>query len=286
MCNSIIFVDSKGKKYTYNNILETLKRIGADEADMLFIHTDIMFGRPNPQLGRRGYLRELYNVLMGLGVKTLVFPSFSYSFCNGENYDVRNSRTSMGALIEYIRKQPGAYRSLDPILSMVAVGKGVDFLKYDIGHNALGKGSGFDLLHNEKNVKFLFFGADFSECFTYIHHIEKVLDVPYRYDQYFSGSITDYNGHSFTHEHSIHTACGGVKLKNFHALKKSLEKEGYLQVSPLGDLEIACISEKNVYKEVTRKIKENPFSFVYPYKNKDLTHNYTFGKDGERVTHC
>lgn len=285
MENKLIFTDDN-RNYTHDDILNLLKQIGANDAEILFIHTDIMFGKPNIKLGRKGYLKELYNVLLDLKVPTLIFPSFTYSFCNGKDYDVRNSRTSMGALVEYVRKQADSYRSLDPILSMVAVGEKTDLLSYEIGYNSLGEGSGFDILHREKNVKFLFFGADFSEYFTYIHHIEKIMDVPYRYDQAFWGNIIDYNGNKFRHKHSIHTSCGGVKLKNFSELKKDLEQEGYLKLSPLGALEIGCISEADVYREVCKRIQNNPYSFVHPYNESDLIHEYTFGKNGENVTHC
>lgn len=286
MDNFVLFIDSSGKEYTHKDILLSLHEIQADDAETLFIHTDVMFGKPAPQLKRKEYLDNLYNVLLEMGVKTLIFPAFSYSFCNNEDYDVRNSRTSMGALIEYIRKQRGVYRTLDPLLSFLVVGEEKELFAYNIGHNALGRGSGFDLLHKMDNIKFLFFGADFSEYFTYIHHIEKILEVPYRYDQLFSGTIIDYNGNKFYHEHYIHTACSGVKLKNFSGLKKELSDKGCLKSRPLGDLEVVCVAEQDVYKEVCDKIAKDPYSFVEPYRKSDLVHEYTFGKNGERVTHC
>lgn len=50
--------------------------------------------------------------------------------------------------------------------------------------------------------------------------------------------------------------------------------------------EVACIAERDVFAEATRRIEENPFSFVLPYTQEDLTHEYTFGKDGARISHC
>ena len=128
MDNQLLFTDSNQKKFTCQDVLERLRSIGAGDCEILFIHTDILFGRPNPELGRRGYLQALYQILLDLHVPTLIFPSFTYSFPNREVYDVRSSRTSMGALIEYIRKQPGVRRSLDPLLSMIAVGKRTDLM--------------------------------------------------------------------------------------------------------------------------------------------------------------
>ncbi len=286
MSEDYVFLDTNNRKYKKNDILQCLKGIGADQCDILFVHTDVMFGVPNPELGRKGYLQALYDVLLSLNVRTLIFPAFSYSFCNHEDYDVRNSKTSMGALIEYIRKQPNVHRSFDPLLSMIAVGENAGIVDREIGFQALGPGSGFERIHLVNDVKFLFFGADFDECFTYIHHIEKVLKVPYRYDQSFSGYIIDYDGNRFEHVHSINTQCGGVTLKNFAELKRDLMQDGILNVAKLGNLEVACASEKSIYCEVVTRIDNNPNTFVLPYTERDLTHEYMFGKNGERITHC
>ena len=42
------------------------------------------------------------------------------------------------------------------------------------------------------------------------------------------------------------------------------------------------ISGGTVYNRISKNIN----SFVEPFTEKDLTYEYTFGKNGERVTHC
>lgn len=281
-----LFTDSKKKTWTKEMVLRQLKEVGADSCQFLFIHTDLMFGMPNKQLKRKEYLQALYEILLELKVPTLMFPAFTYSFQNHEDFDVRNSRTSMGALIEFIRKQPDVYRSLDPMLSVIAVGERADIVLGDPGCHCFGPDSCFNRLHHEEGVKFLFFGADFAEYFTYIHFIEKIMDVPYRFDMCFNGIITDYDGHSYEHAHAIHTQCGGVTLAGTQEFKADLLAKGMLKTAPLGDAEVACIAERDVFAEATRWIEENPFGFVLPYTQEDLTHEYTFGKDGARISHC
>ena len=155
-----VFEDQDHKIYHVQDIVDILRSVEADKCDYLFVHTDISFGKP--LLKRKAYCSAFYECLRELGVGTLVFPAFSYSFNNGEDYDVLSSKTSMGALIEYIRKQPGVVRSLDPMLSLIAVGKDTNWLKNIYGNNSLGAGSGLDLLHHLPNVKFLFLGAEFE----------------------------------------------------------------------------------------------------------------------------
>nr|WP_325204015.1 AAC(3) family N-acetyltransferase [uncultured Oscillibacter sp.] len=286
MENIGLFSDSAGRLWTREDVLKGLRAVGADACEILFVHTALLFGRPNRALGRKGYLQALYEVLLDLQVPTLVFPAFSYSFANHENYDVRRSRTSMGALVEYIRTRPEVCRSLDPLLSLSVAGARTDLTAGRPTGHSFGPDSGFDRLHRAGNVKFLFLGADFAEHFTYIHYIEKVLEVPYRFDMFFTGNITGHDGQTFRHTQAIHTQCGGVKLKNIGFLKSVLAETGHLKVERLGDGELACIAEEIIFQEVAGRIRRDPFSLVEPYTERDLTHIYTFGKDGERVTHC
>jgi aminoglycoside 3-N-acetyltransferase len=285
--NIDLFKNTDGVWSTYSDVLERLKSVGASECDLLFVHTDIMFGIPSKELKRKEYLDALYNIFLDLGVGTLVFPAFTYSFCNHESFDVRNSRTDMGVLNEYIRKQPNVKRSLDPLLSMIVTGKQGDIFDGDLGHHSLGEGGGFDRIHHTPDVNFLFLGAEFSEYFTYVHYVEKMMNVPYRFDMPFTGTIIDYDGNAYEDTHYIHTGCGGVTPAPFYHFKEHLLCNGMMRTARLGDAEITCLSEEDAYREIKGKLQENIHYFLErPFAPADLTHEYTFGKKNERVMHC
>lgn len=282
-----LFKNRDGEWTTNTNALESLKEIGALDCEVLVVQTGVMFGTPNLQLPRREFLGRLYEVLTELNVDTLVVPTFTFSFCNHEVFDVRKSKTYMGALAEYIRTRPNARRSLDPLLSMSVIGKQVHILDGDLGKNSLGAGSAYDRLHHISDVKFLCFGSDFGEYFTYIHYVEKMLEVPYRYDQEFHGTIIDLDGKAYEDTHYIHTACGGVIPSSFPYFKELLVQKGLMQTARLGDSEAVCISEKDVYSETVRQIQDNIYYFLKkPFTHEDLTREYQYGRHGERVTHC
>lgn len=281
-----LFKDDNNVWVYKDDIIAKLKEIGACDCEYLFIHTDISFGFLNPSLKKKEYLEELYKCLCSLNVGTLIFPAFTYSFCNGEDFDVNNSKTSMGALIEYIRKKPEAHRTLDPLLSLILVGENKTVLDDALSMHSLGENSAFDKIHHLNNLKFLFLGAEFEEYFTYVHYVEKMLNVPYRFDKEFSGNIIDYKGNKYFDRHYIHTQCGKVKLKNYSEMKLDLIKENKLKIAKLGNKEVCCISEQDAYKAIYNRITNNINSFVEPFKEDDLTYEYTFGKNGERVTHC
>lgn len=283
---SSLFIDSQQREYAADDVYNALRAVGAHDCDTLFMHSDIMFGKLAAGVKRNDLLAELYSVLNELGVKNLIVPTFTYSFCNHEVYDVKNSRTSMGALNEFIRRQDGRKRTLDPLLSL-SVPEDISTLFNTSGQHSLGQGSGLDVLHNMDGVKFLFFGARMGNCFTYVHYVEKMLDVRYRFDLPFDGTIVDEAGRSFDTTQYIHTACYGVKPADFYYFEDELETAGLLKKVPFADKSIACITEKDAYREIKARIENDINYFLeQPFTDEDLIHKYTKGLDGERITHC
>ncbi|CAH8720683.1 AAC(3) family N-acetyltransferase [Paenibacillus thiaminolyticus] len=281
-----LFKDSNGIWYTTKDILDKLKEVGAHECDTLFVHTDVAFGTLNPELKRKKYLGYLYEILQELNVGTLVFPAFTFSFCNKEIYDVKNSRTSMGALNEYIRNQPGVVRSIDPILSMIAVGDKANMFE-KVGKSSLGKNSGYDILHQQENVKFLFLGAEIGECFTYIHYVEDIMRVPYRFDMHFSGTIIDAEGNQYEDDYILYAGCAGVKPACSYYFGDYLFENGFLQKTHIGNKPITCISKEDAYREIRKKLENDIHYFLeQPFTAEDLVHEYIKGKNGERIVSC
>lgn len=208
-----LFLDQNKKEVTYSDFLETLKQVGASDCKTLFIHNDIMFGNMNPELGRKEFIQTLINLFYDLNIENIVMPAFTYSFANEKDFDVGKSRSLMGSLSEAFRKEPDVYRTLDPMTSFAIKGNlAGEFKKHEPASNSLGVGSYFDLLDKQSDVKYLFFGADLAESFTYLHYVERIINVPYRFDMSFSGKIIDYENKEKNTDWIISTQCGGVQL--------------------------------------------------------------------------
>ena len=130
-----LFQGSDGSWVTAEDIFETLKKIGVQECEVLFIQMDIVFGRLNRDVRRKELLQILSDVFLELRIPTILLPTFTFSFPNNQIYDVIKSKTSMGVLIEYMRKLPQvSYRTLDPLLSLAILGKGAEFF-YNLPNN-------------------------------------------------------------------------------------------------------------------------------------------------------
>ena len=188
MKNINLFKDKSYNWVKAGDLLNKLEKAGAHDCSILYMHTALSFGIPNPELSKTDLLNALFEIISELKVPTLIVPTFTFSFCSGLDFDVTNTKSKMGVLNEFIRKQSDAIRSVDPLMSVSLIGADKD-LAQGIGHVSIGKDSTFDKLHNRKGVKFLFFGTRLGDCFTYMHYIEAFVNSHYRYNRDFTGTI-------------------------------------------------------------------------------------------------
>ena len=68
-----------GKAITYGNFIDKLKELGADDCDVLFIHSDISFGKVDSEIKRAELKKLLVEIIKETGVKTIIFPTFTFS---------------------------------------------------------------------------------------------------------------------------------------------------------------------------------------------------------------
>lgn len=251
-----LFQVRDGSWITTAHLLSLLETVRAQDARVLYMHAGLTFGAPNPRLGRQELLGHLYDVVTSLKVPTLLVPTFTFSFCNGESYSVQNSRSRMGALNEYIRKLPGAIRSVDPLMSSVLIGEDRDLVQ-NLGKNSIGANSTFDKLHRRgASVKFLFLGTTVSECFTYTHYVEERLATPYRYNRDFTGNITD-GDRSWKDTYTLFVRYKGVVPTSSALLEKDLLRRGLLRMVGCGASSISCLDEPDGYETIIGHLREN-----------------------------
>ncbi len=272
MENIALFTAKNDKEVTTFELYEALKRVKADECDLLFIHTDLAsFGIPNSKLKRKEFFGDIYDVLLALNIPTLMFPAFTFSFANDEDFSVNDSTAKyMGALNEFVRKQPNATRSLDPLMSVIAVGEKAESF-YKVGKRCMSEGGIFDILHHTPNVKFLFLGAQPTHCFTYAHYVEGKYPVPYRFEKWFRGSVTDRDGNTYEDSYSLLAGCKGIYPAAMLPFEKHMLKNNFFDIADIGDGRIICFNERDAYKAMLDALDENIHGFlVSPFTDSDL----------------
>lgn len=254
-----------------------MKEVKADDCDALLIHTDLSFGLPTRELKRKELVEVLYDAICELGVKTLIFPTFTFSYGNHEDFDVKNTKCKMGMLNEYVRKMPESVRSRDPLMSVCVIGENKELAKVS-GNKSLGEGSFFDRFHHTKNTRIMFFGAQLSQCHTQMHYVEEKLRVPYRYDMKFEGNIIDENGVSTPDAHILYVKYRDVLPCVPPSFEQELIDEGLFLKKKVGNSSIACFTEQAAYdKEVEWLTRDVNCFLAEPYDTKPLVKEYSYG---------
>lgn len=181
--------------FTGTDLLKALKELGINDGDDLCVHSAIhAFGLPAvkdlQKLSGPTFLGNFVDALKAaVGTAgTLLMPTFTYSFCKNEPYDLQSSPSTVGVLTEYFRKLPETRRTGDPIFSFAVWGKRTaEYLK--ISPFCFGVNSVFDKLYRNRG-KIVFFGTSVGSM-TFIHYVENLFKVPYRYDKTFTGEIIE-----------------------------------------------------------------------------------------------
>ncbi len=262
---------------TYGDILDALRAVDADKCDVLLLHTAMKFGTIAKGLKRKELCEIMYDIICQLGVKTLVFPTFTFSFANKEDYDVRQSKSPMGMLNEYVRKREDSVRSLDPLLSVCVVGENKSLAEVS-GDSSMGKGSFYDRLHNTDNVRIAFLGADELICNTHLHYVEECVNVPYRYHLSMTGNIIDPDGVVSTDTHKLFVTYRDVITGGHREFYDELISENRMKKVFVGSSSVSCFREPDIYEHEKKYLeKDISYFLAEPYDTHPLVKEFEYG---------
>jgi aminoglycoside 3-N-acetyltransferase len=275
MTKQLLFKTERGKLVTSDDLHAALDHVRAYDCQVLYLHTGLSFGLPDPAVSRAELLAAIYNTIRGLKVPTLCVPTFTFSFCNGEDYDSARSKSRMGALNEFIRRRPEAVRSVDPLMSVAVVGEDRD-LAENLGQESIGTQSTFDKLSQRQGVKFLFLGVRLGDCFTYMHYLEWAAGVPYRYDREFAGKIT-HVGRTYEATYRLFVRYHNVKPNaGSHTYEQLLKERGQLRVAALGDSFVGCVGESEARALYCELLDQDPNYFIErPFRAEEADRTFT-----------
>lgn len=185
------FVQAGRKIYTVRNLYEILEKLQIRQGDVLCVHSQI-FSLGKPLVSKKDFLEIIIRILeerVG-NSGTLIMPTFSYSFCRNEVFDVINTPSTVGLLTECFRKSDGVVRSLHPIFSFSVWGNRKE--EYiDIGPDAFSLDSVYGKMLRD-NGKILMLGA--NKGYTFYHLAEEHVNVEHRYFKNFQGQMINTNG--------------------------------------------------------------------------------------------
>ena len=247
------FLQSGDKLFSQKDLIAAIKSLGICPGDTICIHSEI-FTLGKFLVPREEFLHIIIqSFLNSVGNEgTVLMPTFTYSFCKGEIYDINNSKSTMGVLSDFFRKQNGVIRTQDPIFSFAVWGKKQSEFSKDY-NDCFGKDCVYEILL-KNNGKLISFGSG-KFWYTFAHYVEQVAKVSYRYFKEFNGIFVDKNGIShakkvkyFVRDLNKNSILDGGKqvelLKNINNFKTS-------------DFGLVCADTKPYFDELLKLFKKD-----------------------------
>lgn len=246
--------------FSYNDLRDALSRLPLEQGDVIFTHSNLgFFGRPEgvPEINQ---LCEMFfeAIMEALGEKgTLVVPTFTYSFPRKQIFSPLETPSAMGAFAEWVRCHPDSIRSEDPCYSVTAIGDDATSLAGNVPSNSFGDDSFFDRFYR-MGGKVL--NMNFDAGSTFIHYVERKLEVPYRFDKTFSGVIAR-NGEMHPASSTIWVRYLSDDALEFDSkpFNKLARENDMFRVESLGRGQIGVISAQDTYKLIFKTLPKRPW---------------------------
>ena len=263
--------------YSKDTLIQALKDVGVEDGDVIFSHISLLNlgfveGAKTSEHIISIFCEAIDAVLGKNG--TFLTPAYSYSYCKGETYNPLTTPSDCGPVSQSLIKNSHYSRSIDPNFSVVGKGKHYIDLINDLPLNSFGQDCLYErlLLLGAKVVNI---GLDFF-FFTPIHHLEKKISVPYRYDKIFTG-YSELEGQLQYQEWVYYVRdIDVVSTPNCLELQRVGIEKDIVHVSPLGLGEIYCTKLSPYFNLAKDMCVQDPWF---------LTDNAQWiGKDDDRGT--
>lgn len=245
--------------YDYDDIVNTLKKVGLQQGDKIFNHSNLgFFGRLKDAKIEDDYCSTFLNAIFDIigNEGTLIVPVFSYSFCWNKIFDKLNTPGICGLFSEYVRKQDIAKRSDDANFSIASIGYDSHIFTDNAPVDPFGPDSFWDHLY-KLDGKICNFNFDSGS--TFFHYVEKVLDVPYRTDKFFKG-ISIINGKETlkTFSHYVRDNDNRATYPDFETFDFLARKKNLTKFANLGRGQITSITLKDTMELILTQYKNDP----------------------------
>ena len=252
------------KTYDYDrsSAIAALREAGVRRGDILFSHVGVGFlGLPQGEasaLTAALILEEAFTEVLG-EEGTLIVPTYTYSFCNGEDYDPDTTPSTVGQFTEWFRTRPGVVRSLEPIFSVAARGARAHELLHALPPDSFGDDSIYGRLLRAGG-SLCNIGVGFRYA-TFVHFVEQLVGVPYRYKKKFNGNLIE-GGKKIPLEVTYYVRsekAGDDSLPDLSRLEEDAMRSGALHTASLGRGVVTNIPCRDFFDLAKEGINKNPW---------------------------
>ena len=180
----------KEKKIKYNSSIKNLfKSLKIKKNDNLLIHSNVFPILKNFGLNNSYKLEKFIEIakkVIGNNGNILI-PAYNYDFFKGKIFDPKNSPSQVGYFSNFLLKKNKYSVTRNPVFRHIVIGRIYKKIKKLDDFELFGKNSVFELIL-KKNFKIMCFCCSPNNM-TFIHYIEKKLNVKYRYEKEIDGKL-------------------------------------------------------------------------------------------------
>ena len=145
--------------------------------DFIIIHADVT-GLSFPKFS----VSKLWEIIFDTfgHDKTFIFPTFSFLNNRKKIWSYNKTKSEVGLLSEYFRREISSTRTIHPIHSVSIFGKNKNKIPLKYCSTSFGKNSFWEWACNNKNVCNISLGLELNGGATFCHYAEEYCKVPYR----------------------------------------------------------------------------------------------------------
>lgn len=244
-----------------DHLVSSLTSLGVEHGDTLLVHSDTdILASLLPGADTLECFRLLETALtksVGQG-GTILVPTFTYSFCHGRSFDPAKRNSATGLFTNYFRRRENSYRSHHPVFSFAAMGAKAREMTENVSESGFGIGSVFDRMM-KIGGKIVCFNVRFQECCTFVHHIEEMHGVDYRYFKTFEGKmILDRIEQNVRAVNYVRDLDRDVN-SDFDRFAELLENQKVLTSAPISGGKILLYPCRETFELGIAAIKEHPY---------------------------
>lgn len=199
---------------------------------------------------------------------TLLFPTFNWDFCKGIAFDYYKTPCRTGALSTAALKHEGFQRTAHPIYSFAVWGKKQAELMENDAVDSFGPGTIFEKLY-DWNAKALVIGIPPLSGLTYIHHVEQVVGVPFRYHKTFTADYTTADGVCTERSYRMYVRDLDIdpkEINGFAPLGEIMERDGLIRKAYYSGVPSEMLYIRDADTAARKDILENEARNMYDYE--------------------
>lgn len=260
---------------SYESIIDKLEDIR--EGDIVYLISDILnvakVARCNGE--RFDPNRFIDTLIRKVGeTGTVLIPSFNWGFCKGKAFDYKATPSEAGALGNVALQRPDFIRTRHPIYSFCVYGKDKEKLFQIDPVNAFGEGTVFEYIVKNQ-AKALVIDLPTMDRNVICHHMEKLAEVPFRFEKNF---IADYIGPEGIKSRKSYSMF--VRNYDFEAMERLapmnciLEVLGISRTTMINGIPFRVCDEAGAAKILYQDMKYNNSLCSYTYKGQNRSFEY------------